>query len=223
MPINSKELEDALVRMKGLYVADPDGAVRSKEFINTFQKYCALELSRSVRTQKLKKMDINTDIHLLTPYSTKSVDVVCTMEYNGPVIAISAKSQMSSAMKNIIHYYEGAVGDVTSLHKRFPFLSAGMIWLFPLRPIKGGKEKEVVNFQKVERLFTMASGRRDTSSEYDKYEYFSMIVVDFEQDPPLVSNVFPRDANLRMDGFFDDLSRLFVERTPSVDSNSKNP
>lgn len=58
---------------------------------------------------------------------------------------------MSSAMKNFVHYFEGVVGDVNRLHERFPFFTAGMIWVFPWNLIKEGKHRNHEILQKLKK------------------------------------------------------------------------
>ena len=211
---SKSELIKILAEMKQVYAENPEKAVRSKKFIQKLQEYCASELKKQINVSNVKT---KTEVKLQTPYSAKRVDVVSIMIDNGPMIAISVKSQMSSTMKNFIHYYEGVVGDVTALHRRFPFASIGMLWLFPLKPIKKGKTEESTNFEKIEKMFKMATGRKQHDDDVSKHECFCMLVVDFDTDPPTIVNNYPKDADLKIDLFFDKLVSIFRDRTPGLD------
>ena len=90
------ELTKTLSEMKRVYTKNPENAVRSKKFIQKLQEYCASELKKRVDASNVKT---KTEVKLQTPYSAKRVDVVSIMVDNGPMIAISVKSQMSSTMK----------------------------------------------------------------------------------------------------------------------------
>ena len=207
------ELTKTLSEMKQVYMENPEKAVRSKQFIQKLQEYCASELKKRVDASNVKT---KTEVKLQTPYSAKRVDVVSIMVDNGPVIAISVKSQMSSTMKNFIHYYEGVVGDVTALHRRFPFASIGMLWLFPLKPIKEGRTTESTNFKKIEKMFKMATGRKQHDDDVSKHECFCMLVVDFNTEPPTIVNDHPESDDLKIDCFFGRLVSIFRDRTPGL-------
>jgi hypothetical protein len=211
MTLNNKLLIETLTKMKKIYLKDPEKAVRSKKFITEFQNYCALEIKNRIKHKKIKT---TTEVDIYTSFSKKKVDVVSLMENNGPMIMISVKSQMSSAMKNFIHYFEGVIGDVNLLHERFPFLTAGMIWLFPLTPIKKGKQTETQNFKKYEKAFTTATNRKNPDDKYSKYEHFCMLVVDFEKNPPKIITAIPKYRDLKINHFFDNLFDTFEKRMP---------
>ncbi|MDA8008656.1 MAG: hypothetical protein MPK62_02530 [Alphaproteobacteria bacterium] len=214
MAHDPQKLRDVLSAMKVAYLADPDKSVRAKQFIGPLQDYCAEELRILVDHMKI---DTSTELNLQTPYGKKRVDVVSIMKNNGPMITISVKSQMSSIMKNFNHYYEGAIGDVTAIHKRFPFSSSGMIWLFPLSPIKPTKTNEIANFEKIEKMLNMATGRINYTDDISKHESFCMLVVDFSKDPPEIVSDYPQNDSLKIDNFFDKLVNIFMGRTPSID------
>ena len=117
---------------------------------------------------------------------------------------------MSSVAKNLLTYYEEIIGDCISLHDRFPMAVLCYVYLLPKRPIKEGLS-ETVNLERAERLFERISGRNDWRETKDKYEHFAFLKVDFESDPPTLSDTIPL---LSIDEFFDNIVKTYNDRKP---------
>lgn len=215
MPTDMDKLSQVLSEMKKIYIDDPEKAVRSKKFIMELQQFCSEELNRLI-SEKMKNKGVSTTLEtdILTSHKTKNVDVTTAMQNNGPLMTISIKSQMSSIAKNMIGYYETIIGDVTGLHERFPFLVAGMFYLFPLKPILDGHSDENPNFAKFEQMFKSIIDRKEWDERTSKYEQFAMLVVDFDKDPPEVVKDIPKNNSLRVENFFDNMINSYNDRVP---------
>jgi len=216
MPIDQKKLIEVLDSMREEFIKDPENSIRSKRFISKMHEYCIYELKRLGINEK--KVQIKPEPTIFTSHKPKDIDVAVIEEDNGPLIAISVKSQMSSIAKNFMGYYENLIGDVIGLHDKFPFLVVGMLYLLPLKIIRKNSEgklrTESYDLVKIEELFRAVSNRKDWDDRPSKYEHFAMLIVDFEKDPPQIVNNIPVDKSLRIEDFFDKLLRTYKERNP---------
>jgi len=218
MPINKKDLQKTLTEMKRLYVEDPVKAVRSQNMIKQLHAFSIRELKRLKVSEAL--VDIKPEAKMYGAHKPKLVDVGVTHPEAGPLIAICVRSQMSSIDKNFINYYEGIIGDVISLHEKYPALVAGQIYMLPKATIitdeRGRRRHEPHDLRKKEKLFKLITNRKDRSDRIDKYEHLAFLAVDFAKDPPEILDI-PKDPDLRIETFYDKLLETYNERNPFLE------
>jgi len=214
MPIDKKKLLNTLKEMKQEYISNT-GAVRSSKFINKLHDYSEYELE--LRIKKSTKLELKPEAQIYGSHKAKKVDVTLLLKDNGPIVAISLKSQMSSIAKNFGDRYEALIGDATGLHEKFPFLVFGMLYLLPFNTNLGPAIDETPPFEKIERNLITITNRKDFDDRSSKYEHFALLVVDFEKDPPQIVSEYPKNKDLKIDNFFDNLIDTFEKRTPELD------
>ncbi len=181
------DFSQCLVDMGGLYRADPVKAVRGQGFIKCLHGYLISELdARLTAYARRRGVHIRAEAMILGSHKPKDVDVAVIDPENGPLMLIGVRSQMSSVGKNVLTYYEGIVGECISLQDRFPMSTIGYVYLHPLRPIKEGKELEVVDHQRFAKMYAAITGRsgQDYKNVRGVYDQFAYLVVDFGKDPP---------------------------------------
>ena len=132
-------------------------------------------------------------------------------------LSISLKSQMSSIANNFGDRYEALIGDATGLHEKFPFLVFGMLYLLPLNTNLGPVKGETPNFKKIEEYLITITNRKDFDDRSSKYEHFALLIVDFEKNPPKIISKYPKNKDLKIENFFDNLVDTFEKRTPQVE------
>ncbi len=218
MPIDRKDLQSTLIEMKRLYESDPKKAVRSQGMIKMLHEFSVRELKRLGISER--KVDIKTEARIFGSHKPKEVDVAVIHPQAGPLIAISLRSQMSSIEKNFANYYEGIIGDVISLHGKYPDLVVGQIYLLPRHTIikdkNGQTRKEAHDLEKKEPLFLRIANRKNGTDRIDKYEHLAYLAVDFLKNPPEVLEI-PKDPSLRIENFYDKLLETYQERNPFLD------
>lgn len=218
MPIDFDNLKNTLIQMKRLYEEDPVKAVRGQGMINKLHEFSIGELERLGISQR--KVAIKPEGIIFGSHKPKKVDVVVIHPEAGPLIAISVRSQMSSIDKNFSNYYEGIIGDVISLHNRYPDLVVGEIYMLPKETIirgKNGRRRiEPHDLKKKEQLFKRITNRRNGSGPPDRYEHLAFLAVDFVKDPPEVLDI-PEDPSMRIEDFYDKLLATYQERNPFLD------
>ncbi|MBN2020694.1 MAG: hypothetical protein JW749_10785 [Sedimentisphaerales bacterium] len=218
MPIDRKDLQNTLIEMKRLYESDPKKAVRSQEMIKLLHDFSVQELKRLGISEK--EVTIRTEARIFGSHKPKEVDVAVIHPQAGPLIVISLRSQMSSIEKNFANYYEGIIGDVISLHGKYPDLVIGQIYLLPKRTIikdkNGHTRKESHDLEKKEPLFLRIANRKNGTDRMDKYEHVAFLAVDFLKNPPEVLDI-PKDPILRIEDFYDKLLATYQERNPFLD------
>lgn len=213
MPYNRKALDQSLVAMKKIFQKDPMVAVRSQGFIKVLHSFCIEELKlRGAKTLSKHKLLLLPEAKILTSHKNKNIDVAIVHPTSGPLLVIALRSQMSSLSKNFLNYFEMEVGDVTSLHERFPMCVVGLLYLHPTTSILPGKEKEIFDFARAEKLFSLITSRNRQSDPYGLYEEIAYLRVDFHKNPPIISKNFPSNGDLRIDDFFDKLWKKFTDR-----------
>ena len=208
MPILREKLIDCLQTMKEVYLADPEGSVRSQAFIKILHDYCVSELSNVGITDGA--LAIKKEVTIYGSHKPKKVDVAIIEDNNGPQIIIGIRSQMSSVSKNILTYYEEIIGDCISLHDRFPMAVLCYVYLLPQTIIKPGID-ENVNLERVERLLGRIAGRADWRDTKDKYEHIAFLKVEFLTDPPTLLKTIPL---LDIENFFDNIVTTYNNRKP---------
>ena len=187
-----QRLNEVLLRMKDIFVADPEAAVRSQEFIQTFHKFIADDL-RAFLTSKASRAGVRVveEAKIFGSYKSKNVDVAVVHPTTGPLILAGVRSQMSSVGKNVLTYYQDIVGEAISLQERFPMCTAGYAYLHPLT-VKPWQKKdgqwtkaENPNHSRFARMYAAIGDRDDRLYKHQtgSYDQFAYAVVDFHSDP----------------------------------------
>jgi hypothetical protein len=212
-------LDEALLEMKRIYSNDPVVAVRGQAFIKILHDFLAEQLdARLSKAARRRGIKVMREPMILGSHKPKNVDVAVIDPTNGPLLVIGVRSQMSSVSKNVLNYYEGIVGECISLQDRFPMAVNGYVYLMPLRAIKVGSESQAIDHQRYARMYAQITGRagQDYKSTRGVYDHFAYMVVDFNEEQPvllddLVTAAAPH-AELRVDDFVDRMTATFSER-----------
>jgi len=205
MPANIERLTEILAEMKAIYLADPRGAVRGQRFIRVLHSYCVEELANL----GFDRDNIVEEAKVFGSHNPKNVDVAYIDPINGPLIIIGVRSQMSSVANNVLNYYEGIIGDCTTLHDRFPMAVISYVYLLPLHPILEGHEARFVDLDRAEILYRLITNRGDWRNPKDKFEHFSFLKVDFDHDPPHLLDTI---EELKINTLFDKIKETFLIR-----------
>jgi hypothetical protein len=216
------ELEEVLTKMGQIYRTNPEVAVRGKTFINMLHTYLKEELEGRLTKKAIGRgVTVRAEVTVFGSHKSKDVDIGVMDPDNGPLVLVGVRSQMSSIAKNALTYYESIVGECISLQDRFPMTAHGYVYLMPLKPIKVGKEEEVVDHQRYARMYAAVSDRtgRNYAQIRGVFDEFAYLVVDFGQDPPLIRNdrLSGTDAPLEIESFVDRLVSKFKKRHLFVD------
>ena len=211
MAIDTTELTATLIRMRELFVEDPTNAVRSKAFIQLFQNYCESELRN--RGLENGRFTIEREAKLRVQGSKVEADVAVLIDQNEPALIVDVRSQMTSLGKNFNNYIRMKAGEVESIHEQFPLCSVGLVYLHPLSDLPTHKPVGPVGSFN----YTAASAQlflkiRRTDNQITKYENVAYCVVDFNADPPKLSETYPDQAELKLDNFFDNIVATFRKR-----------
>jgi len=218
------DVEKTLREMHGVYKADPVTAVRGQGFIKILHRVLAEDLRGNLSDQAVKNgVTVKEEATIFGSHKPKDVDVAVIEPNNGPLLLIGVRSQMSSVGKNALTYYEGIVGECISLQDRYPLAVHGYVYLHPLRPIKEGKEEEVVDHSRYARLYESITGReghtyKDIKGVFDQFGY---MVVDFDADPPTLRDDIVRASvpktDLQISTFVERMIDTFKRRTLFID------
>lgn len=212
-------LDEALLEMKRIYSENPVVAVRGQAFIKILHDFLADQLdARLSAPARRRGIRVMREPMILGSHKPKNVDVAVIDPTNGPLLLVGVRSQMSSVSKNVLNYYEGIVGECISLQDRFPMAVTGYVYLMPLRAIKVGAESQAIDHQRYARMYAQITGRggQDYKSVRGVYDHFAYMVVDFNEDQPvllddLVTAAAP-NAQLRVGDFVDRMIATFSER-----------
>jgi hypothetical protein len=160
------------------------------------------------------RFEINKEVKIFGSHKVKKVDIAVTHPVNGPQLLIGVRSQMSSVHNNLLTYYQEIIGDVISLHDRFPMCVIGYVYLLPTEPLKTMKRPEYIDLSRAARLFKQITGRVDFEGHKHRYEHFAFLPVDFTVDPPQVRNDLLRGdlKTLRINNFFQKMIETWQER-----------
>lgn len=213
-----------LKEMHAEYEKSPEAAVRGQKFIKVLHKHLSADFeARLTKQAKKRGIQIVLEATIFGSHKPKDVDISVVDPENGPLMMVGIRSQMSSIGKNALTYYEGIIGECISLQDRFPLATIGYVYLMPLRPIKEGKEKEVVPHSRYAQMYQAIAGRRgqDYSSKRGIYDQFAYMVVDFKPDPPtlrddLVTAAAPK-TDMQISTFVDRMVATFKERHVFLD------
>lgn len=213
MPADISKLTSALTKMKKLFVANPTRAVRSKSFITEFQNYCAAEL----RALNLATNGLTIEIERKIEVGRGKVeaDVGIFNAGGAPQLIIDVRSQMSSLGKNFNNYIRMKAGEVESIHERYPKCVIGLIYIHPTGDLQTRRRINPVgsfNYISAAKQLSSLSGRISTDDSLSVYERVAYCVIDFNQDPPRLSNTVPTEVGLRLNDFFDKLAEVLQSR-----------
>jgi len=242
MPTDMKLLELTLKKMKNMY----ENAIKSRKYINLIRSQKLIEELHNFAITELKKRFPGSWILAEKPVygypKFKTQDILiqppqdgANIPTTGPVVSINVRSQLSSIEKNYDTLFERLFAEALNLHNRFPYIVLGYIYLLPKtgydeEAAKEGKVSftERYNMEKYILSFLSISGRRDPNDVPWKYERVALLIVDFEQDPPVIiddintlqkeglvsknfANIFSFEP-LSIRNFFDEIYRLAMER-----------
>ena len=242
MPTDIKLLVSTLREMRKLYEdaissGNYTSLIRSKKLIGMLHEFATKELGKSVHLEW-----INRDKPIYGYPKTKTQDILIQPSHNGnknlsvgPLMSVNVRSQLSSIEKNYDTLFERLFAESLNLHNRFPYLVLGYIYLLPKTGYdeKAAKAREVraverYNMEKYILSFLSITNRKDPNDVPWKYEKMSLLIVDFEQDPPKIIDdmkVFEEERlvskkfgnffsfeSLSIRNFFDDLYKIMSER-----------
>ncbi len=201
------------------YRDDPVKAVRSQTFIKQLHQFVGLQFeTRLTRFARSRGIQVVYEATILGSTKPKDVDIAVIDPQNGPLVMVGIRSQMSSVSKNVLLYYEGIVGEATSLQERFPISTLGYIYLHPLHSIKEGMEGEHIDHARYAKMYAAVSGRsgRGYKNLRGVFDEFAYMIVDFEDSPPslhddLVANA-TQDLDMRLSTFTDRMIAKFRAR-----------
>lgn len=196
-------LDQSLKEMNRIFTEDPEAAVRSQAFIQTFHRFIASDLD-SYLTPKAKKAGVKVveEAKIFGSFKSKDVDVAVIHPLNGPLILVGVRSQMSSVGKNVLTYYQDIVGEAISLQERFPMCTTGYAYVHPHRVVPWQKKNgswvkaEDPNHGRFARMYEGIGYRDDRLYKHQtgSYDQFSYSVVDFHADPIEVKDDIVRSA-----------------------------
>jgi hypothetical protein len=130
--------------------------------------------------------------------------------FSSQILSINLRSQLSSLAKNIDTMFERTYAEPLNLHRRFPNMVLGEVYLISARELDSNEvaAKRVAykpitaNTQTALQAyihgFSALNGRRDAGDDYFKYERVALLVVDFSQTP---ARIYENVADLIADGF----------------------
>jgi hypothetical protein len=211
--------------------------IRSKKLIEMLHDFAVKELKKRVPPEW-----IHRDKPLYGYPKTKTQDILIYPKQNqgkglsvGPLMSVNVRSQLSSIEKNYDTLFERLFAEALNLHNRFPYLVLGYIYLLPKIGYddEAAKRKQVrfserYNIEKYILSFLSIANRENPEDVPWKYERVCLLIVDFEQTPPLVINnietlkteglvsakfaEYFSFSNLSIENFFDDLYKIMLER-----------
>jgi hypothetical protein len=192
-----------LLKMKTVFDADPEAAVRSQNFIQTFHQFVAEDLTSHL-TSKARTQNIRVvqEAKVFGSFKSKDVDVAVIHPTNGPLLLIGVRSQMSSVGKNVLTYYQDIIGEAISLQERFPMCATGYAYLHPLQVVpwqkKDGKwtGAESPDHSRFARMYAGIGSRDDRLYKHQlgSYDHFAYSVVDFQAAEPQLRDDIVRQA-----------------------------
>lgn len=170
--------------------------IRSKKLIEMLHEFATRELTRI----GIPPQWVHKDKPIYGYPKAKTQDIMIQPPQNsgrdlsvGPLMTINLRSQLSSIEKNYDTLFERLVAEALNLHNRFPYLVLGYIYLLPKTGYddKAAKEKEVrfterYDMEKYIQSFLSITNRNDPDDVRWKYERVCLLIVDFDQDPPIV-------------------------------------
>lgn len=194
---------ETLLEMKTVFEKNPEAAVRSQNFIQTFHQFIKEDLASHL-TPQAKKQNIRVvqEAKVFGSFKSKDVDVAVIHPTNGPLLLIGVRSQMSSVGKNVLTYYQDIVGEAISLQERFPMCATGYAYLHPLKVVPWERNNgtwtnaESPDHSRFARMYAGIGSRDDRLYKHQlgSYDQFAYSVVDFQADGPQLHDEIVRQA-----------------------------
>lgn len=192
-----------LLTMKTVFETNPEAAVRSQAFIQTFHQFIAEDL-RSHLTSQAKKENIQVvqEAKIFGSFKSKDVDVAVIHPTNGPLLLTGLRSQMSSVGKNVLTYYQDIIGEAISLQERFPMCVTGYAYLHPLKVVPWERKNqtwtaaESPDHSRFARMYAGIATRDDRLYKHQlgSYDHFAYSIVDFQAEEPQLHDEIVRQA-----------------------------
>ena len=222
MPLTKEEMNKLLrdmqaVKNKGKSTTfGHNTATRSGELPGVLEDFGVDQLKKGITSPMQKKVEIERGKDVYLTRKTKNMDCGVYLERGGPAMLISIKSPMTSIEKNMGSRFEEALGDVFTLHEKYPFCVFGFIYMIPkidhAKNAAGKKYDRQPNFIKQERFLTTITNRTDTDRDFMKYEHLAYVVVDWDETPPKIVDSYPKNKDLSIWQFFDKMIATANER-----------
>ena len=141
-------------------------------------------------------------------------------EFTEQTLSINVRSQLSSSAKNFDTLYERTFAEALNLHLRCPRMVLGEFYMIAVNEYDSNfaNNKQVVykrnssiktHIQKYLLSFNAINGRKDSSSNYYKYERVCLLIVDFSRDMP---KIYHSNDELSADGLLDTNSVASIEQ-----------
>jgi hypothetical protein len=242
MPVDMKLLIRTLKQMKEMYenairIGKYTELIRSGKLIGMLHEYAIKELQKRFPSQW-----IYVDKPVYGYPKTKTQDILIQPPQNtrqnlsvGPIATINVRSQLSSIEKNYDTLFERLFAEALNLHNRFPYVVLGYLYLLPKIGYddEAAKRREVkfverYSMEKYILSFLSIANRQGPNDVSWRYEKVSLLIVDFEQDPPVVMDsieIFLKEGlvsqnfaslfsfePLSIQNFFDEIYKIAVER-----------
>ena len=202
------------VKTKRTFGHDP--STRSGEFAGGVEDFGIAQLEKGITSTMRKKVEIERGKDVYLTRKTRNMDCGVYLERGGPSMLISVKSPMTSIDKNVGSRFEEALGDVFTLHEKYPFCVFGFVMTLPMvdhaKKADGTEAGNSINFLKLERFLTTITNRTDTDKDYMKYEHLAFVVVDWDSTPPKIFDTYPKNPDLKFEYFFDKMIATANER-----------
>ena len=173
---------DVWTQINSLYKKDKVHAVRSQELIKTLHHKIAVDFYRRLsKRAKNNGVKVVEEAPIYGSYKKKDVDIAVIDPYNGPLLTIGVRSQMSSVGKNVLTYYQDIIGECISLQERFPMTVMGYVYLHPLKYFDKEVEK-TTDVARYSRLYSSIASRDDRLYKHQvgSYDHFAYAVVEFD-------------------------------------------
>jgi hypothetical protein len=194
---------ETLLEMKTVFEKNPEAAVRSQNFIQTFHQFIKEDLASHLTPQaKKQNIRVEQEAKVFGSFKSKDVDVAVIHPTNGPLLLIGVRSQMSSVGKNVLTYYQDIVGEAISLQERFPMCATGYAYLHPLKVVPWERNNgtwtnaESPDHSRFARMYAGIGSRDDRLYKHQlgSYDQFAYSVVDFQADEPQLHDEIVRQA-----------------------------
>lgn len=194
---------ETLLEMKTVFEKNPEAAVRSQNFIQTFHQFIKEDLASHLTPQAKKQhIRVEQEAKVFGSFKSKDVDVAVIHPTNGPLLLIGVRSQMSSVGKNVLTYYQDIVGEAISLQERFPMCATGYAYLHPLKVVPWERNNgtwtnaESPDHSRFARMYAGIGSRDDRLYKHQlgSYDQFAYSVVDFQADEPQLHDEIVRQA-----------------------------
>lgn len=117
-------------------------------------------------------------------------------EYSERTLVINIRSQLSSVAKNTDTLFERTFAETVNLHKVYPKIVLGEVYLIPVYEYDDNAMKSNsiafkarhTNIEKYISFFTALNLRSSETDDISKYEKVALLIVDFSKEEPKVYN-----------------------------------